>query len=37
MEIALHKFLRPEKKFFTEEALKVQIARDVQSARRYYN
>ena len=36
MEIALHRFLRPEKKFPTEEALKVQIRQDVRAARRYH-
>ncbi len=36
MEIALHRFVRPEKKFRSEEALKAQIRRDVQAARRYY-
>ncbi|MEI7752122.1 MAG: bifunctional riboflavin kinase/FMN adenylyltransferase [Candidatus Omnitrophota bacterium] len=36
MEISLHRFLRPEQKFPTEEALKGQIQRDVQAARRYY-
>jgi riboflavin kinase / FMN adenylyltransferase len=36
MEIALHRFLRPEKKFSTEEALKVQIRQDVREARCYY-
>ncbi|MFA7255104.1 MAG: riboflavin biosynthesis protein RibF [Candidatus Omnitrophota bacterium] len=36
MEIALHRFLRPEKKFPAEKALKVQIQQDVQAARRYY-
>jgi len=36
MEIALHRFLRPEKKFPTEEALKVGIRQDVRAARRYH-
>jgi riboflavin kinase/FMN adenylyltransferase len=36
MEIALHRFLRPEKKFSTEEALKGQIQKDVRTARLYY-
>lgn len=36
MEIALHRFLRPEKKFSTEETLKAQIQQDIRSARRYY-
>ncbi|MFA5159578.1 MAG: riboflavin biosynthesis protein RibF [Candidatus Omnitrophota bacterium] len=36
MEIALHRFLRPEQKFLTEEALKIQIQRDVLAARLYY-
>ncbi|MFH1208639.1 MAG: bifunctional riboflavin kinase/FMN adenylyltransferase [Candidatus Omnitrophota bacterium] len=36
MEIALHRFLRPEQKFPTEEALKVRIQQDVLEARRYY-
>jgi riboflavin kinase/FMN adenylyltransferase len=36
MEIALHRFLRPEQKFPTEEALKVQIQQDALAARRYY-
>ncbi|MFA5167862.1 MAG: riboflavin biosynthesis protein RibF [Candidatus Omnitrophota bacterium] len=36
IEIALHRFLRPERKFPTEEALKVQIQQDVRAARLYY-
>jgi riboflavin kinase/FMN adenylyltransferase len=36
MEIALHRFLRSEEKFLTEDALKAQIRRDVQVAKRYY-
>lgn len=36
MEIALHRFLRPEKKFSTETELQTAIRRDVQAARRYY-
>ena len=36
MEVALHRFLRPEKKFAIEEALKRQIQRDVQAAQRFY-
>lgn len=36
MEVALHRFIRPEKKFLTEEALKVGIRQDVIAARRYY-
>ena len=36
MEIELHRFLRPEKKFSTEEALREKIRQDVQAARRYY-
>ena len=36
MEIALHRFLRPEKRFPSEEALKAQISLDVQEARLYY-
>jgi len=36
MEIALHRFLRPEQKFQTEDALKDQIQKDVRGARRYY-
>ncbi|MBU9888856.1 MAG: riboflavin biosynthesis protein RibF [Candidatus Omnitrophica bacterium] len=36
MEIALHRFLRPEKKFGNEEALKRQIGRDILQAKRYY-
>ncbi len=36
MEIALHRFLRPEHKFPTEDALKIQIQKDVRAARRYY-
>ncbi len=36
MEIALHRFLRPERKFGDEEALKRQIRRDIQTARRSY-
>lgn len=35
MEVALHKFLRPEKRFFDEDALKAQIRRDVDAAREY--
>ena len=36
MEIELHRFLRPERKFHTEEALTAKIREDVQAARRYY-
>ena len=36
MEIALHRFQRPERKFSTEDALKFQIQKDVLVARRYY-
>lgn len=36
MEIALHRFLRPEQKFSTEDALIVKIRKDVLAARRYY-
>lgn len=36
MEIALHRFLRPEKRFGDEEALKGQIRRDIRRARRFY-
>lgn len=36
MEIALHRFLRPEQKFPTEGVLKARIQRDVLDARRYY-
>jgi riboflavin kinase/FMN adenylyltransferase len=36
MEMALHRFLRPERKFSTEEALRKKICQDVQVARRYY-
>ncbi len=36
MEIALHRFLRPEEKFQTEGALKIQIQKDARAARRYY-
>jgi len=36
MEIAFHRFLRPEQKFPTEDALKVGIQEDVLAARRYY-
>ncbi|MFH0984753.1 MAG: bifunctional riboflavin kinase/FMN adenylyltransferase [Candidatus Omnitrophota bacterium] len=34
MEVALHRFLRPEKKFQSEEALKAKIRNDVLAARR---
>jgi riboflavin kinase/FMN adenylyltransferase len=37
MEIALHRFIRPEQKFHSEEALKERIRRDVRSARHYYS
>jgi riboflavin kinase / FMN adenylyltransferase len=36
MEVALHRFLRTEKKFRTEEELKACILRDVTAAKRYY-
>jgi riboflavin kinase/FMN adenylyltransferase len=36
MEIVLHRFLRPEQKFLTEEALKIRIRQDALAARRYY-
>jgi len=36
MEIALHRFLRPEQKFPMEETLKAQIQQDIRAARRYY-
>lgn len=36
MEIALHRFLRSEQKFLTEEALQIQIQKDVRAAKRYY-
>lgn len=36
MEIALHRFIRPEHKFSTEDALRVQIQQDIRAARRYY-
>ena len=36
MEIELHRFLRPEQKFRTEEALKAQIQQDVRSAKQFY-
>jgi riboflavin kinase / FMN adenylyltransferase len=36
MEIALHRFLRPEEKFPTENALKAQIHLDTEIARKYY-
>jgi len=36
MEIALHRFLRSERKFFSEEALQVQIIKDIEAARGYY-
>lgn len=35
VEIALHKFLRPEKKFPTEEALRKAIQADIQAAQQY--
>jgi riboflavin kinase/FMN adenylyltransferase len=34
MEVAFHKFLRPEKRFKNEEALKAQILRDIKAAQR---
>lgn len=37
MEIALHRFMRPEKKFDDEEALKRQIRRDIRAARKDYS
>lgn len=36
MEIALHHFIRPEKKFSNEEDLKERIRQDVLCARHYY-
>lgn len=36
MEVALHKFLRPEKRFATEEILKRQILLDVTAVKRYH-
>ncbi|MBI4711545.1 MAG: hypothetical protein HY767_03675 [Candidatus Omnitrophica bacterium] len=36
MEIALHRLLRPEQKFHTEDALKTRIQQDVLDAGRYY-
>lgn len=36
MEIQIHRFLRSEQKFGTEEALIAKIRRDVHAARRYY-
>jgi len=36
MEIALHRFLRSEQKFLTEESLKAQIRKDILDARCYY-
>ncbi len=36
MEIQFHRFLRPEEKFSTEQALKAKIQKDVQVARHYY-
>jgi len=36
MEIALHRFIRPETKFLTEDTLKASIRRDIQTARRFY-
>lgn len=36
MEVALHKFLRPEKKFATEDGLIRQIRQDVRNAQTYH-
>lgn len=36
MEIALHRFVRPEEKFASEKVLMHRIGRDVQAARRFY-
>jgi riboflavin kinase/FMN adenylyltransferase len=36
MEVALHKFLRPEKRFANEESLKDQILCDAAAARKYH-
>ena len=36
MEVALHKFLRPEKRFTDEESLKDQILCDATAARKYH-
>jgi riboflavin kinase/FMN adenylyltransferase len=36
MEIALHRFLRSEAKFPTEDALKTQIRKDIRVATRFY-
>ncbi|HOW58630.1 MAG TPA: riboflavin biosynthesis protein RibF [Candidatus Omnitrophota bacterium] len=36
MEIALHRFLRPEKRFAMEALLKTAIQKDVWTAQRYY-
>jgi len=37
MEIALHRFIRPEQKFCSEEALKARIRKDVQVARHHHS
>lgn len=36
MEIALHRFLRPEEKFLDESALQARIAGDIKEAQDYY-
>ncbi|HOE69096.1 MAG: Riboflavin biosynthesis protein RibF [Candidatus Omnitrophica bacterium ADurb.Bin314] len=36
MEIAFHHFIRPERQFGSEEALKVRIQRDIETAKRWH-
>ena len=36
MEVAFHKFLRPEERFTNEESLKRRISLDIATAKRYH-
>lgn len=36
IEVALHRLIRPEQKFYSEEALQARIRRDIRAAQRFY-